>query len=118
MGLDKNNTLSLKFKLPIMDTFLALSSKITHAKIITSFVNMDRYFIFKDFQLVSTIEEYERLLGWYMKDHHPFTKLGELLMPEPVAEALHLSVEEVTLGLGPRGFSRKFLEDKARALEK
>ncbi|XP_050896290.1 uncharacterized protein LOC127103035 [Lathyrus oleraceus] len=41
-----------------------------------------------------------------------------MLMPESVAEALHLSIEEVTLSLGPRGFYRKFLEEKARALEK
>ncbi|KAI5434238.1 hypothetical protein KIW84_021199 [Lathyrus oleraceus] len=39
-------------------------------------------------------------------------------MSESVAEALHLSVEEVTLGLGPRGFSRKLLEENSRALEK
>lgn len=39
-------------------------------------------------------------------------------MPESVAEALHLSVEEVSLDLGPWRFSRKFLEDKAWALEK
>lgn len=50
-----------------------------------------------------------------MKDHHPFTKLGELLMPESVVEALHLSIEEVSLGLGPREFARKFLEDNAWA---
>ncbi|KAI5444492.1 hypothetical protein KIW84_012935 [Lathyrus oleraceus] len=53
-----------------------------------------RCFTFKYFRLVLTIEEYERLLGWYVKDHPPFTKLGELLMPESVAEALHLYVEE------------------------
>ncbi|KAI5435049.1 hypothetical protein KIW84_021761 [Lathyrus oleraceus] len=34
------------------------------------------------------------------------------------AEVLHLKVAEVTLGLGPRGFSRKFLEEKAWVLEK
>ena len=53
-----------------------------------------------------------------MNDHPPFTKLGELLTSESVAEALHLSVEEVTLGLGPMRFSRKLLEEKAWALEK
>lgn len=39
-------------------------------------------------------------------------------MPESFAEALHLPIDEVNLGLGPRGFARKFLEDKAWALEK
>ncbi|KAI5388389.1 hypothetical protein KIW84_074182 [Lathyrus oleraceus] len=101
MESERKNTLTLKFKLPRVDTLLALSSKITHY-----------------FHLASTIEEYEKLLGWYVKDHPPFTKLGKLLMPESVAEALHLSIEEVPLGIGPRGFSRKFLEDKEWALEK
>ncbi|KAI5430408.1 hypothetical protein KIW84_034840 [Lathyrus oleraceus] len=74
-----------------------------------------RCFTFKDFQLALTIEEYEKLLGWYVKERPPFTKLGEPLMPETVAEALHLPIEEVSLGLGPMGFARKFLEDKAWA---
>lgn len=39
-------------------------------------------------------------------------------MSEAVAEALHLTVIEVTIGIGPRGFSKKFLEEKSRALEK
>ncbi|KAI5442996.1 hypothetical protein KIW84_011874 [Lathyrus oleraceus] len=137
IGSDKKNTLSLKFKLPRMDSLLALSSKITPFKknnfickygqildLLTTSVDVSafvalyqcyddpplRCFTFKEFQLVPIIEEYERLLGWYVKYHPPFTKLGELLMPESVVEALHLSVEEVTLGVGPSGFSRKFLE--------
>ncbi|XP_050915382.1 uncharacterized protein LOC127130411 [Lathyrus oleraceus] len=144
MGSDKKNTLPLKFKLPRVDTLLALSSKITSCKknnfiyryrqimdLLTTYVDVSalvalsqyydpplKLFTFKYFQLVPTIEEYKRLLGWYVKDHPPFTKLGELLMPKSVVEALHIFVEEVTLGLGPRGFSRKFLEEKAWALEK
>lgn len=53
-----------------------------------------------------------------MKDCIPFTNLGELLAFKSVVDALHLSVEEVALGLGSRGFSREFLEEKACALEK
>lgn len=130
MGSDNKNTLPLKFKLPRVDTLLALSSKITPCKknnfiyryrqimdLLTTSVEVStlvalsmhydpslRCFTFKDFQFVSTIEEYERLLGWYVKDHPPFVKLGELLMPESVVEVLHLSIEEVALGIGPRGF--------------
>lgn len=77
-----------------------------------------RCFTFQDFQLAPTIDEYERLLGWYVKDHPPFTKLGKLLLPESVVEALHLPIEEVSLSLGPRGFARKFLEETLWALEK
>ncbi|XP_050909169.1 uncharacterized protein LOC127122939 [Lathyrus oleraceus] len=77
-----------------------------------------RCFTFKDFQLVPTIEEYEMLLGSYMKDHLPFTSLGEQLTSESVVEVLHITVEEVTLGLGPRELSKKFLEEKAWTLKK
>ncbi|KAI5441800.1 hypothetical protein KIW84_011024 [Lathyrus oleraceus] len=120
MRSEKKNTLPLKFKLPKVDTLLALSSIITPCKknnficrygqildLLTTYVDVStlvalsqyydpplRCFTFKDFQLAPTIEEYEKLLGWYMKDHPPFIKLGELLMPKSVVEALHLSVEE------------------------
>ncbi|KAI5419245.1 hypothetical protein KIW84_043426 [Lathyrus oleraceus] len=144
MGSERRNTLPLKFKLPRMDTLITLRNKVTPCKknnficrygrildLITTPIEVSalvalsqyydpplRCFTFQDFQLAPTIEEYERLLGWYVKDHPPFTKLGEPLMPESVAEALHLPIEEVSLGLGPRGFARKFLEEKAWALEK
>ncbi|KAI5396617.1 hypothetical protein KIW84_062715 [Lathyrus oleraceus] len=144
MGSKKKNNLPLKFKFPRVDTLLALSSKITPCKkrnficrygqildLLTTYVNvsalvaLSQYydpslicFTFKGFQLALTIEEYEKLLGLFVKDHPPFAMLGELLMSESVFEALHLSVEEVALGLGPKGFSRKLLEEKAWALEK
>ncbi|KAI5436646.1 hypothetical protein KIW84_022960 [Lathyrus oleraceus] len=63
MGSESRNTLPLKFKLPIVDTLIALRSKITPC--------------------------------WYVKDHPPLTKLGEPLVPESVAEALHLPIEEL-----------------------
>lgn len=142
MGSERKNTFLLKFNLPRVDTLLALSSKITPCKknnficrygqildLLTISVDVSalaavsqyydpslRCFTFKYFQLAPTIEEYEKLLGWYVKYHPPFTKLGELLTPESFAEALHLSVEEVSLGFGPRVFARKFLEDKARVI--
>ncbi|KAI5389883.1 hypothetical protein KIW84_075261 [Lathyrus oleraceus] len=144
MGSERRNTLPLKFKLPRVDTLITLCNKVTPCKknnficrygrilnLITTSLEVSalvalsqyydpplRCFTFQDFQLALTIEEYERLLGWYVKDHPPFTKLGEPLIPESVAEALHLPIEEVSLVLGPRGFARKFLEEKAWALEK
>ncbi|KAI5429914.1 hypothetical protein KIW84_034481 [Lathyrus oleraceus] len=121
MGSNKNNTLPVKLKLPRMDSLLALNSKITPCKknnficrygqildLLTTSVDvltlvaLSKYydpplqcFTFKYFQLVLTVEEYERLLGWYVKDHPPFTKLDELLAFELVTEALHLSIEEL-----------------------
>lgn len=144
MGSERRNTLPLKFKLPRVDTLITLRNKVTPCKknnficrygrildLITTPIEVSalvalsqyydpplRCFTFQDFQLAPTIEEYERLLGWYVKDHPSFTKLGEPLMPESVAEVLPLPIEEVSLGLGPRGFARKFLEEKAWALEK
>ncbi|KAI5396947.1 hypothetical protein KIW84_062959 [Lathyrus oleraceus] len=106
MGSERKNTLPLKFKLPRMDTLLSLSSKITPYKK-KNFIY--RYGQFLDLLTTSvdvsalvalfqyydpTIEEYEKLLGWYVKDHPPIIKLGELLTPESIAEALHLSVKE------------------------
>ncbi|KAI5403096.1 hypothetical protein KIW84_050620 [Lathyrus oleraceus] len=108
MGSERKNNLPLKFKLPRVDTLVALSSKITPCKknnfiyrygkildLLTTSVDVSalvalsqyydpplRCFTFKDFQLALTIEEYEKLLDWYVKDHHPFIKLDELLMPE------------------------------------
>lgn len=139
MGSERRNTFPLKFKLPRVDTLIALRNKITPCKknnficrygwildLLTTSINVSdlavlsqyydpplRCFTFKDFQLAPTIEEYENLLGWYVKDHPPFTKLGEPLTHESVTKALHLPIEKVSLGLGPRGFAIKFLEDKA-----
>lgn len=75
-------------------------------------------FTFRDFQLAPTMEEFERLLGWYMMDRAPFTSLGGKLAQEKVARAFHLTLREIIPGLGPRGFSRKLHEEKAWALEK
>ncbi|KAI5436292.1 hypothetical protein KIW84_022675 [Lathyrus oleraceus] len=119
MGSVKKSTLPLKFKLPrildLLTTYVDVSALVALSQYYDPPL---RCFTFKDFQLVPTIEKYERLLGWYVKEHPPFTKLGELLLSESVAEALHLSIEKVTLGMGPKWFSRKFLEEKAWALEK
>lgn len=125
MGSERRNTLPLKFKLPRVDILITLRNKITSCKKnnficrygwildllttpidISTLVTLSQYydpplrcFTFKDFQLAPTIEEYEKLLGWYVKYHPPFTKLDEPLMPKSVAEALHLPIEEVSLGL-------------------
>ncbi|KAI5383845.1 hypothetical protein KIW84_070997 [Lathyrus oleraceus] len=112
MGSDRKNTLPLKFKIPRINSLLALSNKITPCTR-NNFVS--RY---GDFRLSLTNEEYERLLGWYLKDHPPFTNLGEELIPELVVEDLHLTITEVTSSLGPRGFSKQFLQEKAWTLEK
>lgn len=78
-------------------------------------------FTFKDFQLTSAIEEFERILGRYLKYHSPSTSLGETHTPEMIALTLNLTVREVTPNMETigdlQGFSRKFLETKAITLE-
>lgn len=41
-----------------------------------------RCLTFRDFQLTPTIEEFERILGWPLKDNLPFLNSGEELIPE------------------------------------
>ncbi|XP_050875585.1 uncharacterized protein LOC127079217 [Lathyrus oleraceus] len=144
MGPDRKNTLPLKFKLPKTNNMITLNRKITPCmknnfigrygqklKLLTinvdvgAFVALAQYydlplyfFTFRDFQLALTIKKFEILLSWYLKDHAPFTGLGEELTPKKAAEALHLIVREVTPSLGPKGFTRNFLEEKAQELEK
>jgi hypothetical protein len=81
-----------------------------------------RCFTFSDFQLAPTLEEVERIIGRNLKDHNPFPKLDEDIPPERIASALGLKVSEVVDNWdvkGPfSGFSRKFLEDQAKKMEK
>ncbi|KAI5419832.1 hypothetical protein KIW84_043838 [Lathyrus oleraceus] len=102
MGSEKKNTLPLKFRLPRADTLLALSSKITHCK--------KNNFIYRYGQILDILTT--------SVDVSAMMSLSQYYDPPLSSEALHLSNEEVSLGLGARGFARKFLEDKAWALEK
>lgn len=58
----------------------------------------------------------------YLKDHSPFTCLGETLALEMIASTLYLTQREVTPDLETRGdlegVSRKFLETKAIVMER
>lgn len=144
MGQVRRNTFLLKFKLPKTQSLIVLSGKITpckkkffirrHGQILKllttnedvgALVSLAQYydpplccFNFLDFLLALTIEEFEILLGWYLKDHAPLTGLVEELTPEKVAGTLHLTVREVVPCLGPIGFSRKFVEENAQTLKK
>ncbi|XP_058733284.1 uncharacterized protein LOC131604885 [Vicia villosa] len=148
MAPERRNTFPLKFKAPKVDSLQELSTSLTTFKVMRFNVSYGRilplfdvdvdmaaltalvqYYdpplrclTFQDFQLAQTIEEYERILNHYVKDHDPFVKLGEKIDPKEIAEALYLEEDEVTPYLKPRGevkgFTRKFLENKARDLEK
>lgn len=75
-----------------------------------------RCFTFRDFQLTPTIEEFERILGWPLKDNLPFLNLGEELIPEKLAEALYMPINEVILLLKNNGILKSKLQEKATDL--
>src|SRR4051812_4026593 len=122
MAPKRRNTFPLKFRAPNMDSLQELSTSLTPFKVMSFNVTYGRIlplldvevdmaaltalaqyydpplrcFTFQDFQLAPTIEEYERILNHYVKDHDPFVKLGEKIDPKEIAEALYLGEDEVT----------------------
>jgi hypothetical protein len=108
----KNNP-HINFKIPNTQMLLRLRGKVKHAQLnnfharygwILELLDIDtdhnalkalvkffdpslRCFTFQNFQMVPTIEEFERLLNWPLKDNVPFTKLGENVDASNVAAA-------------------------------
>ncbi|XP_050895571.1 uncharacterized protein LOC127102210 [Lathyrus oleraceus] len=80
-----------------------------------------RCFTFIDFQLAPTLEEFERIVGWNLRDHNTFPKFDEGIPPKRIALALGLKVSKVVENWDVKGdfngFSRKFLEDQAKKME-
>lgn len=79
-------------------------------------------FTFQEFQLAPTVEEFERILDCYLKDHFLFTDLEETLSQDMITLALNLIMKDVAENLETKrviqGVLRKFLEAKSLALEK
>ncbi|XP_050896087.1 uncharacterized protein LOC127102798 [Lathyrus oleraceus] len=79
-------------------------------------------FIFSDFQLAPTLEEFKRIVCQNLKDHNPFPKFDEGIPPKRISLALGLKVSELVDNWDVKGafngFSRKFLEDQAKKMEK
>ncbi|XP_050919447.1 uncharacterized protein LOC127136991 [Lathyrus oleraceus] len=75
-----------------------------------------RWFIFQDYQLAPTLEEYSHILRIEIQDQALFIRTKELPKSQHLAEALHTRKKEVELNLklkgGTHGFSLKFLVDK------
>lgn len=78
-------------------------------------------FTFQDFQLAPTIEEFERILGRYLKYFCPFTGLGETPSLDMIAATLSVLVRDVVACLevkgATHGFSKKSLEAKSQAIK-
>lgn len=68
------------------------------------------------------IEEFDRIVDRYLKDHSRFTSLGETPSLEMITSTSSLPVKYVVDNLKVKrvicGFSRKFLEAKAWVLQK
>ncbi|XP_050876158.1 uncharacterized protein LOC127079833 [Lathyrus oleraceus] len=81
-----------------------------------------RCFTFSGFQLAPTLEEFERIVGRNLKDYNPFPKFDEGIPPKRIALALGLKVSEFVDNWDVKeafnGFSRKFLDDQAKKMEK
>lgn len=77
-----------------------------------------RCFLFQEFQLASTLEEFERILSIPLKGKGSYVKIGHPLKVEKLVEALNIEVSRFagnvkTWGNAP-GFLQSFLEKKAR----
>ncbi|WJX60679.1 hypothetical protein P8452_45859 [Trifolium repens] len=77
-----------------------------------------RCFLFQDFQLAPTLEEFERIIGIPPKGKGPFVEIGHPPAVKKLAEALNIGVLEfannvTTKGKVP-GFLRSYLEEKAQ----
>src|ERR1044072_1609914 len=138
MDSGRKNNPHINFKIPNIQILLRLRGKVKHAQLnnfhtrygwILELLDVDvdhnalkalvkffdpclRCFTFQDFQMVPTIEEFERLLNWPLKDSVPFTKLGESVDASDVAAALGLPIREIGPMLVERGIPRSVLEKK------
>ena len=73
--------------------------------------------MFRDFQLVPTIEEFKRILNWPLNNDIPFVNIGEDLNKAEVAAALSLPVRKVAPWVTDKGILRQNLEHKLSNLK-
>ncbi|GAU47269.1 hypothetical protein TSUD_280920 [Trifolium subterraneum] len=142
MAPERRNTFSYKFREPATETLKALSDRLTtnarnnflvkygsmlsllDVKIDTTpLVTLAQFydpplrcFTFQDFQLAPTLEEFEKILGYNMKDRRFYLGSKDRPTKEEIAAALQISVQEVALEEkgGTEGFPRNVLEAKAQ----
>ncbi|XP_050919755.1 uncharacterized protein LOC127137325 [Lathyrus oleraceus] len=79
-----------------------------------------RSFFFQDFQLTPTLEEFDRLLGFFMKGKTPYNRIGQVPEVEMLALALHIPISDALANWKKRenlfGFWRAYLEEEAKRL--
>lgn len=134
MGSVRRGIVPLRFKVLMVDSLIALRYKLTpmgESALVTSYgeilnlltvkvntralVSLAQFydsslqcFTFRDFHLAPTIEEFERILGRYLKDFSPFTNLGEIPSLDMIVAALSLPVRDVVSCLKVKGATRGF----------
>ncbi|XP_050908544.1 uncharacterized protein LOC127122210 [Lathyrus oleraceus] len=79
-----------------------------------------RSFLFQDFQLTQSLEEFDRLLGFSMKGKTPYNRIGQVPEVEMLALALHIPISDALANWKKRenlfGFWRAYLEEEAERL--
>ncbi|KAI5436967.1 hypothetical protein KIW84_023190 [Lathyrus oleraceus] len=79
-----------------------------------------RSFLFQDFQLTPTLEEFDRLLGFSMKGRTPYNRIGQVPEVEMLALALCIPISDALANWKKRenlfGFWRAYLEEEAERL--
>ncbi|KAI5389830.1 hypothetical protein KIW84_075223 [Lathyrus oleraceus] len=79
-----------------------------------------RSFLFQDFQLTPTLEEFDWLLGFSMKGRTPYNRIGQVTEVEMLALSLHIPISDALANWKKRenlfGFWRAYLEEEAERL--
>src|SRR4030066_2549520 len=145
MNSKETNALPWKIKLPNMDSMKTLSRNLTpplkrsfvakYGDILDLlFVNVQpeaisvlaqfydpptRSFLFKDFQLAPTLEEFEGILGIPQENKGPYVEIGSLPEMKDLARALDIDVRNLADNFKKRrdnvqGFLSAYFEEKAR----
>ncbi|GAU51825.1 hypothetical protein TSUD_416110 [Trifolium subterraneum] len=144
MGSEKRKTLSLKVKLPALKSLKDLTTKLTansrdafmlkygnildllfidvQVEAITALAQFYdppmRCFLFQDFQLAPTLEEFEGIVGIPPKGKGPYVEIGHHPGVEELAKALNIGVTEFASNIKTKGnvpgLLQSYLEEKAR----
>lgn len=75
-----------------------------------------RSFVFQDYQLTPTLEEFERILDLPLKGKSPYRGIGYIPKVEDIANALKINVQDLVANVkrkgNVKGFLREYLEGK------
>lgn len=102
--------------------FLELDVQVDAISSLVQFYDPDlRCFIFKDFQLAPTLEEFEQILGYPLEKGKPYCYPGKYPRVQKIANVLKVNdiqnlKDMIQNRKGTSGFPRSLIEEKARCL--